>query len=140
MKLALSVFAALFLVACQSDKPVKLVFPERIYQQVAWTDNELDQAIAIRLVYASPDTSAYLIRINGSETPHYHDRHDLKVSVLSGSGVIHFLDHDVALDPGDVVFIPKGTYHWAESTADAATVVFATFSPAFDGKDKRAAN
>jgi len=31
-------------------------------------------------------------------------------------------------------------YHWAENTAANASVVFAVFSPAFDGKDKREAD
>ena len=77
--------------------------------------------------------------MRGQEFPHFHDHHDLSVSVLSGKGIVHFKDHDVVITPGDVIFIPRGTFHWAENTDPDASVVFAVFSPPFDGKDKRRA-
>jgi len=59
------------------------------------------------------------------------------VTVLSGQSTIHFKDRNVKLNPGDVIFIPKGKYHWAENTDPNSSVVFAVFSPGFDGKDRR---
>jgi len=139
MKRVTTVFISLLLVACHSSNPIKLVYPDKIYQQTEWTENELKKEIAIRHLHRTANTSTHLIRLNGKEFPHYHDRHDLNISVLSGTSIIHFKDHEVSLQPGDVTFIPKGTYHWAENTGSIASVVFAAFSPAFDGKDKRRA-
>ncbi|MFK5969102.1 MAG: cupin domain-containing protein [Candidatus Marithrix sp.] len=62
------------------------------------------------------------MRLKGNEFPHYHDHHDLNVSILSGKGIIHFEDHDVPLVPGDVIFISKGTFHWTENTDTNASV------------------
>jgi len=63
----------------------------------------------------------------------------LTVSVISGAAVIHFKNHEVSLLPGDVIYIPKGTFHWAENMDPVASVAFAVFAPAFDGKDRRKA-
>ncbi len=139
MKIAMCVFVVLFLVACQSSNHVKLIYPDKIYQQTKWTEDELKKNIAIRHLHRGTAASTHLIRLKGNEFPHYHDRHDLNVSVLSGKSTIHFKDHAVVLVPGDVIFIPKGTFHWAENTDSVASVVFAVFSPAFDGKDRRKA-
>jgi mannose-6-phosphate isomerase-like protein (cupin superfamily) len=134
------VFIALFLAACQSNNPVKLIYPDKIYQYEEWTEDELNEGIVIRHLYRGTDASTHLVRLKGNEFPHYHDRHDLNVTVLSGKSIIHFKDHEVSLMPGDVIFIPKGTFHWAENTDPVASVVFVVFSPAFDGKDKRKAD
>ena len=142
MKMVIGVIAALSLAAlaaCQPSRPVKLVFPDQTYQHPGWTGEELEKNIAIRPIYGNVNTSTFLIRMKDKETPHFHDDHDLSVSILDGDGIIHFKDHAVPVTPGDVIFIPKGTYHWAENTGSAATVLFAVFSPAFSGKDKRAA-
>ncbi len=137
MKIALCLFTALFLAACQSNSPVKVVFPDQIYQHLQWSTAELKKDIAIHHLHRSADASTHLIRLKGNEFPHYHDHHDLNISVLSGTSTIHFTDHEVRLEPGDVLFIPRGTLHWAENTDAAASVVFAVFSPAYEGKDKR---
>ena len=139
MKIALCVFVVLLLVACQSSRHIKVIFPDTIYQHLQWSTDELKKDIAVHHLYRSTDVSTHLIRLKGNEFPHYHDYHDLNVSVLSGKSTIHFVDHNVALEPGDVIFIPRGTLHWAENTDARASVVFAVFSPAFDGKDKRKA-
>jgi len=139
MKTAIAVAATLLLAACQPGNSVKLVFPDKTQQQAGWTKTELEKTIAIRRLHGDADASAFLVRLNGTEQPHYHDHHDLNVSILSGKGSIHFSDRAVSLTPGDVVFIPKDTYHWAESTSSGATILFAVFSPEFVGKDKRLA-
>lgn len=127
------------LAACQAIDHAKLVFPDKIYKDVNWSQEELGKDISVRNLHRGTDTSTHLIRLKGKEFPHYHDRHDLSVTVLSGKSIIHFHDHDVSLAPGDVIFIPGGTFHWAENVDPAASVVFAVFSPAFDGQDRRSA-
>lgn len=128
------------LTACQTTKTQKLIFPEQTYQKVQWTEKEKSLPIAIRHLYRNEAVSTHLIRLQGNETPHYHDHHDLSVTALSGQSTIHFKDKQIALKPGDVVFIPRGTYHWAENHDINGSVVFAVFSPAYQGKDKREAN
>ncbi len=139
MKSAMYLFIGLFLVACQPSDPVKLIYPDKIYQHTEWTEDEIKKDIAIRHLHRGTDSSTHLIRLKGKEFPHFHDHHDLTVAVISGTSVIHFEDHEVSLLPGDVIHIPKGTFHWGENTDPVASVVFAVFSPAFDGKDRRKA-
>lgn len=102
-----------------------------------WSDEERAKPIAIRHLYRSESLSTHLIRIQAAEPPHVHDRHDLTVTLLSGKLVLHFEERNVTLMPGDVVVIPQLEPHWAENVADDASVAFVTFSPGFDGKDRR---
>jgi mannose-6-phosphate isomerase-like protein (cupin superfamily) len=117
----------------------KVVFPEKGYQDIQWSKAEKKKNIALRHIFRNEYSSAHLIRIKGQEPPHYHDKHNLTVSIISGTSILHFKDHEVVLYKGDVITIPKGVYHWAENIDSEASVVFATFSPAFSGKDKRLA-
>jgi len=139
MKTALYFVIGLLLVACQSRDHVRLVYPDKIHDHTEWTEDELKQDIAIRHLHRGTDSSTHLVRISGKESPHFHDRHDLTVSIISGTAVVHFKDHEVSVQPGDVIYIPKGTFHWAENTDPVASVAFTMFAPAFDGKDRRKA-
>lgn len=102
-----------------------------------WTDLEREQSIAIHHLYRSEAVSTHVIRIHGAEKPHVHDRHELNVTLLRGQMVLHFDQRAVNMQPGDVVVIPKGQLHWAENVAADASLAFVTFSPAFDGQDRR---
>ena len=134
--------AILFTVGCNSDNdsntswPVKVIFPDKVYRNITWSAEELNKNIAIRHLYHSEYSSAHLIRLKGNEVPHYYDYHDLTVTAISGKHTLHFADHNVSLEPGDVTFIPKGTLHWAENNNFIASIVFAVFSPAYTGDDR----
>ncbi len=128
---------ALLITACQAPRGYNIVFPEQIHHNVQWTPEEQLENIAARTLARTQYSSVHLVRLMGKEKPHYHDRHDLYVSLLSGSSKIHFKDTTVEMFAGDVVFIPSGTYHWAENTGESASIISTHFTPAFDGKDKR---
>ena len=130
---------AIAFVGCSNHQP-KVVFPDKGYENMEWSASAKAQNIAVFHLTQDAYSSTHLIRIKGSEKPHYHDQHDLTVTILEGESIIHFRDHEVILYQGDVIHIPKGTYHWAENIDSKASVVFATFSPAFRGKDKRLAD
>lgn len=136
-KLWLSLLIGGALLGCTHSP--KVVFPDKGYQDVAWSVEEQAKPIAIRHLSRNALSSAHLIRLKGSEPPHYHDHHNLTVTLLEGRGILHFQHHEVVLEEGDVVTIPKGVYHWAENIDGEASVVFSTFSPAYQGKDMRLA-
>ena len=119
----------------------KVVFPNIEYKSknIEWTLTQKSQNIALKHLKRTKEISTHIIRLKGQEKPHYHDRHSLQVLILSGKSQIHFKDHTVLLEKGDMVIIPKGTFHWAENLSKEASIVLATYSPAFDGKDKRLA-
>ena len=135
-----AILLASTLTACQSSPPIQLVYPDGPQRYDDWTEAQRRQDIAVRTLSHSEAVSTHLIRLKGREFPHYHDRHDLSVTVLAGTAVIHFKEHGMRLGPGDAVFIPRGNYHWAENTGPEASIVHAVFSPGFDGKDRRRAD
>ena len=128
---------AILLTACTHNP--KIVFPKKGYQNIQWSAKEQSQNISVRHLAHTEYSSSHLIRVKGSEKPHFHDYHDLTVTIISGKAIVHFWNHEVVLEKGDVVTIPKGVYHWAENIDSDASVVFATFSPPYRGKDKRLA-
>ncbi|MGB0713015.1 MAG: cupin domain-containing protein [Gammaproteobacteria bacterium] len=131
--------AALFPSACQ-HQPTRLIGPDGIQEAIEWTAEEQAKPIAIRHLHRNADTSTHIVRLKGAEPPHYHDRHDLTVTLLSGRSTLHLKDHDIHMGPGDTAFIPRGVFHWAENTAQGASEAFVQFTPAFDGKDRRLAD
>lgn len=138
MRFILAMVALLFFVGCQTvTTPAKLILAGEEIDAVSWSEEEKTKDFAIRLVFKDDDSSAVLMRMQASEPPHYHDRHGLAITMVSGRAAINFSDKRVELNPGDIVLIPKGTYHWAEPLDDKPSVVFVVFSPAFDGKDRR---
>ncbi len=132
--------SCLLLSGCHSAIQQKIIITGEEYTNTEWSIEEQQQDIAARTLYKGIDSSSHLVRLNGREQPHYHDNHDLYVSILSGTSTIHFSNHKSELTPGSFIIIPRGTYHWAESIGDEASILITIFSPAFDGKDKRVAN
>ncbi len=141
MRIFLFMTVLFAMVSCQSP-PInqKVVFPEQQIDSIVWTEEEKQKDFAIRPLYKDVNSSAVVMLMNANEPPHYHDRHDLMATIISGQSAINFKGRKVELKPGDAVFIPKGTYHWAERLNNEPVVVFAVFSPAFDGKDRRMAS
>jgi len=137
MRIASISLITLAFIGCTSQS--KVVFPNKGYENIEWSSSDKSKNIAVTHLTQDSYSSTHLIRIKGSEKPHYHDTHNLTVTILSGESIIHFRDHEVLLSQGDVVHIPKGIYHWAENIDSEASVVFALFSPPFKGKDKRLA-
>jgi len=135
-KLTTLLISAIFMGCTHSPK---IVYPDKGYQDIAWSQAEKAKNIAIRHLFANEYSSNHLIRLRGQEPPHYHDTHNLTVMIISGESILHFRDHEVILHKGDVITIPKGVYHWAENIDGEASVVFATFAPAYRGKDRRLA-
>lgn len=122
---------------CHHTHHYQLITPDKVLQDIRWTEAEQRENIAARTLARTEYSSVHLVRLKGREQPHYHDRHDLYVTQLSGQSRIHFEHHHIDVSAGDVVFIPSGTYHWAENTGPQASIISSHFSPAFDGKDKR---
>jgi len=130
------VFSTLFM-GCNHS--ARVVFPHKGYENVQWSNTEKEKNIAIKHLFRNEYSSNHLIRLKNQELPHYHDKHNLTIMIISGETILHFSDREVRLKQGDVVTIPKGTYHWVENIDSEASVAFATFSPPFKGKDRRLA-
>jgi quercetin dioxygenase-like cupin family protein len=51
---------------------------------------------------------------------------------------MHFLDRIETMEPGEIIWVPRGEVHWAENIDDQPSEAAVVFSPAYDGTDKRA--
>jgi mannose-6-phosphate isomerase-like protein (cupin superfamily) len=113
----------------------RIITPVFTIADVEWSLDDLTKPIAVRPLREYEDLSVSLIRLASAEKPHVHKVHDLTVVMISGSGILHIGDRSVAVGPGDVMEIPRGTVHWAENTGAGACEVYAIFAPPYDGKD-----
>ncbi|MFL0809145.1 MAG: cupin domain-containing protein [Agarilytica sp.] len=137
MRLLVFVCTLLLLVFNPAVFAAKLTLPTKDVETLEWSEKALSESFSVKPVYKDDNLSVSVLRLHGQEKPHYHDRHDLFVTVVSGDGVIHFKDRSVAISAGDTVVIPRGTYHWAQSKGAEAAVFYVIFSPAFDPLDRR---
>ena len=78
--------------------------------------------------------SQFLVFIRTAEQPHYHKEHDLTFVVLEGKGTLQLDGKTYRLSAGDVGFIPRGKVHYYTNES-VVSVLLATFSPRYDGKD-----
>lgn len=133
-----SLFAcALLLVGCSSAPEARgrVITPLPDPVDPLWTPAELEKPIAVRRLRETKETSVSLIRLAGSEQPHIHKDHDLVVVLLSGQARLHLGNRVIDVRPGDVMEIPRGVVHWAKNTGADASLVYAIFSPPYDGLD-----
>lgn len=135
----LATMLSLILVSCQNVHKSRLVTPEGTFSETLWPQTEKIRDVTIHRIWQSPGVSFHEVRLQGNEKPHVHDGHDLTVVIRTGKARLHFIDHAVELEQGDVLAIPRGVTHWAENRGKNASEAYAIFSPPFDGKDYRSA-
>jgi len=104
---------------------------------VADTPLAAGQNIARRAIAHGEDSSLFLIRIRGREEPHLHTRYDLGVVLVEGNGTLWVNGAPLAMGPGDVAFVPRGTPHYFVNEGSEPAAALATFSPRFEGPDNQ---
>ncbi len=122
------VFALAVFFHSYCDKPS----PERFFSA-----EEKKAALVIKEVYRDNEKSSHIILMNGSEKPHYHDRHSFEVELVQGSNTLHVAGMPVNLSLGNKLRVEKGSLHWAENTGQGFSILSVSFYPPFDGKDRR---
>ncbi len=133
MRLLTAFALPLLLVACGSPRP-RVIAPALTLDHIAWTPADLAKPIAVRALRGNAESTALLIRLDGAERPHVHADHDLVTVLLSGHGVLHLDGRRHEVHPGDVMEIPRGVAHWAESVGGPCEV-YALFTGRYDGSD-----
>jgi mannose-6-phosphate isomerase-like protein (cupin superfamily) len=119
--------SAILLLAAQCQKPL----PERFF-----SEEEKKADFVNKEVYRDNEKSSHIILMNGSEKPHFHDRHSFEVELVQGENTLH-AGMPVKLSVGHKVRVEKGTLHWAENTGESYSILSVVFYPPFDGKDRR---
>jgi mannose-6-phosphate isomerase-like protein (cupin superfamily) len=80
--------------------------------------------------------SSFVIFIKKEVKMHKHLEHAEHVIVLEGSGEMTVGDKTFGIKKGDVVFIPRGTFHSVKTTSKKPLKVISLQAPFFDGKDR----
>ena len=80
--------------------------------------------------------SSFLIYVNDQVQQHYHAEHSEHVYVLEGRGTMMLDDSIFTVNPGDFVFIPRGTVHSASKISEEPLKVISIQAPYFDGSDR----
>jgi len=116
----------------------KIAYPTRDMTREDWQSEFNEQGIAVKEISSNEQTKSYLMSIKGAEKPHIHDNHDITASIVSGKVRLNYKDRKVELEAGDVLYIPRGTYHWVENIKDdKPSEIFVVFNPPFDPADSR---
>lgn len=130
----------LLLTACAPVPRFSLQYGNELKQndlEKLLADNPLPpgQNIRVTTLGQGPAASHHLVQIRDRETPHMHKIHDATVIMLRGRGTLVLEERRIDLTAGDVVYIPRGVAHYFTNAAREPAVAFATYTPAFDGKD-----
>jgi quercetin dioxygenase-like cupin family protein len=91
--------------------------------------------VALHRLAESDSCTVNFLAAKSEVKRHYHAKHEETVVVLRGSGTFSLagVAHEVKM--GDVMHIPRGTFHGFKPSSDDVIVV-SMFSPKFDGVDR----
>lgn len=85
----------------------------------------------------SSDVSSYVIFVNTVVKSHKHEKHAEHVVVLAGIGMMTLGDKKFKIRKGDIIFIPKNTFHSVNSISKKEPLkVLSIQAPYFDGGDR----
>ncbi len=89
-----------------------------------------------RPLYSDSLTSSFVIFIKKEVKAHKHVMHTEHVTVLEGEGEMTLGDKKFTVKKGDIIFIPKNTFHSLKTTSAIPVKVLSVQSPRFDGTDR----
>ena len=95
-----------------------------------------DQAFHVAELGRDEHTSHHVVAIRHREVPHRHDRHDLVVVILHGSGTMLAGTEERPVGAGSILYIPRGTNHAFRNSGDEPAIAYAVYTPAFDAEDR----
>lgn len=81
-------------------------------------------------------TTTFVIFIKEKVAMHKHEHHSENVFVLEGTAIMQLGEVRQEIKPGDLIFIPKNTWHEVIVTSETPLKVISVQSPLFDGKDR----
>jgi mannose-6-phosphate isomerase-like protein (cupin superfamily) len=89
-----------------------------------------------RPLYSDSLSSSFVIFIKKEVKEHKHAEHTENIVVLDGAAVMKKDGVSFKINKGDMVFIPKNTWHYVKVTSKTPLKVLSIQSPNFDGKDR----
>jgi len=95
---------------------------ENVYSRALYTDTN--------------NVSSFVIFIKKEVKAHKHITHAEHVIVLEGKAEMSLNDKTFSIKKGDVIFIPKNSFHSVKTTSKVPLKVISIQAPFFDGKDR----
>ena len=96
---------------------------------------KLDNLYA-RPLYSDTLASSFVIFIKNEVKEHKHVTHAEHIYVLQGEALMKIDGNSFKIKKGDVIFVPKNTWHYVKVTSKAPLKVISIQAPNFDGKDR----
>ena len=92
--------------------------------------------IYLRKGYSDSLVSSFVIYIKKEVKEHKHATHSEHVYILDGTGEMTLDKKTFSVKKGDMIFIPKNTFHSLKVTSATPVKVLSVQAPLFDGKDR----
>ncbi len=92
--------------------------------------------IYVRQLYSDSLTSSFVIFIKKEVKEHKHLEHTEHVTVLEGEAIMKVDGKSFKIKKGNLIFIPKNTWHYVKTTSKTPLKVLSIQAPNFDGKDR----
>jgi mannose-6-phosphate isomerase-like protein (cupin superfamily) len=92
--------------------------------------------IYLRKLSSDSLVSSFVIFIKKEVKTHKHVSHSEHVYILDGTGEMTLGDKNFSVKKGDMIFVPKNTFHSLKVTSSTPVKVLSVQAPLFDGKDR----
>ena len=92
--------------------------------------------IYLRKLNSDSLVSSFVIFIKKEVKTHKHVSHSEHVYILDGEGEMTVGDKKMKVKKGDMIFIPKNTFHSLKVSSSIPVKVLSVQAPMFDGKDR----
>ena len=92
--------------------------------------------IYLRKLNSDSLVSSFVIFIKKEVKMHKHALHSEHVYILDGTGEMTLGEKKFSVKKGDMIFVPKNTFHSLKVTSATPVKVLSVQAPMFDGKDR----
>jgi quercetin dioxygenase-like cupin family protein len=87
----------------------------------------------IRRVFSGENATLAFTTLDPGHTPNPHSHpHEQIVYILSGRARFVVGDEEAIVGPGEMLVVPPGVHHWAETVGDEPVIDLSVFSPRRD--------
>ena len=92
--------------------------------------------IHVHQISTDSSSTTFVIWVKNKVKMHKHLEHVENIYVTQGEGKFHLGATTYHIEPGDLIVVPKNTWHGVEVTSDIPLKVISIQSPEFKGIDR----
>jgi len=96
--------------------------------------------ISVKNLNHNTYASTFLVWVKDTVAAHKHIEHHELVYILKGKGRFHLGEESFNIKKGDIVFVPKNTFHSVQIKSRKMMQVLSVQTPYFDGTDRHFKN